>query len=125
LRASASNGRSCASDPELAAPFRAVYHPVLFNDRKGTGPNRELGTVSRPKNGVSSAARGVGLRKVAEIAGVSTATVSRAMNNPELVSPELQERIASVVQRLGWVPHGAPERWPRAAPGRSARCFRR
>jgi LacI family transcriptional regulator len=47
------------------------------------------------------------LRKVAEIAGVSTATVSRAMNNPELVSPELRERIASVVERLGWVPHGA------------------
>ena len=63
--------------------------------------------MSRPKNGVSSAARGVGLRKVAEIAGVSTATVSRAMNNPELVSAELRERIASVVQRLGWVPHGA------------------
>ena len=63
--------------------------------------------MNRPKNGVSSAARGVGLRKVAEIAGVSTATVSRAMNNPELVSAELRERIASVVQRLGWVPHGA------------------
>ncbi len=28
------------------------------------------------------------------------------MNNPELVSPELKERIASVVQRLGWVPDG-------------------
>src|SRR5882724_13021237 len=48
----------------------------------------------------------VGLRDVAEVAGVSTATVSRAMNNPELVSPELKERIASVVQRLGWVPDG-------------------
>jgi LacI family transcriptional regulator len=62
--------------------------------------------VSRQKSGVAGSPRGVGLRKVAEIAGVSTATVSRAMNNPELVSPELQERIASVVQRLGWVPDG-------------------
>ena len=49
----------------------------------------------------------VGLRDVAEVAGVSTATVSRAMNNPELVSPELRMRIESVVNHLGWVPHAA------------------
>jgi LacI family transcriptional regulator len=47
------------------------------------------------------------LRDVAKIAGVSTATVSRAMNDPEVVSPELRERIASVIRHLGWVPHGA------------------
>lgn len=40
------------------------------------------------------------------MAGVSTATVSRAMNNPETVSQELRTRIASVVRHLGWVPHG-------------------
>jgi LacI family transcriptional regulator len=60
----------------------------------------------RRKSRTSGAAQPVGLREVAEIAGVSTATVSRAMNNPELVSPELRERVASVVQRLGWIPHG-------------------
>jgi LacI family transcriptional regulator len=38
---------------------------------------------------------------------VSTATVSRAMNNPDAVSEELRARIASVVDHLGWVPHGA------------------
>ncbi len=52
-------------------------------------------------------AAGVSLRMVARVAGVSTATVSRAMNTPELVSEALRERIASVVDRLGWVPHGA------------------
>jgi LacI family transcriptional regulator len=51
--------------------------------------------------------RNVGLRDVARVAGVSTATVSRAMNNPEAVSEELRDRIASVVRHLGWVPHGA------------------
>lgn len=49
----------------------------------------------------------VGLRQVAKAAGVSTATVSRAINKPEVVSQELRERIASVVERLGWVPDGA------------------
>ncbi len=47
------------------------------------------------------------LRDVARIAGVSTATVSRAMNSPERVSEELRARIQSVVESLGWVPHSA------------------
>ncbi len=49
----------------------------------------------------------VGLRDVARVAGVSTATVSRAMNDPRLVSEELRTRIDSVIRHLGWVPHGA------------------
>lgn len=44
---------------------------------------------------------------MARVAGVSTATVSRAMNNPETVSEELRARISSVVRHLGWVPDGA------------------
>lgn len=47
------------------------------------------------------------MRDVAKIAGVSTATVSRAMNNPERVSEELRARITSIAQHLGWVPHAA------------------
>jgi LacI family transcriptional regulator len=46
------------------------------------------------------------LRDVARAAGVSTATVSRAMNTPEIVSEPLRERIATVIRDLGWVPHG-------------------
>lgn len=49
----------------------------------------------------------VGLRDVAKAAGVSTATVSRAMNSPGLVSPELRDRVAAAVRDLGWVPDGA------------------
>jgi LacI family transcriptional regulator len=48
----------------------------------------------------------IGLRDVAQVAGVSTATVSRFVNNPELVSPELRTRIASVVRHLKWIPDG-------------------
>lgn len=49
----------------------------------------------------------VGVRDVAREAGVSTATVSRALNTPALVSSELRERIEEASRRLGWVPHGA------------------
>lgn len=62
--------------------------------------------MKRQKSRITGVVQTVGLRKVAEIAGVSTATVSRAMNNPALVSPELRERVASVVRHLGWIPHG-------------------
>lgn len=50
---------------------------------------------------------GVGLRQVARLAGVSTATVSRAINHPDIVSPDLRGRIASAVEALGFVPDGA------------------
>jgi LacI family transcriptional regulator len=56
---------------------------------------------------MARSSRNIGLRDVARVAGVSTATVSRAMNNPDAVSEKLRARIASVVDHLGWVPHGA------------------
>ncbi len=51
--------------------------------------------------------RPVGLRQVASFAGVSTATVSRAINAPETVSPALRARIEMVIRELDWVPSGA------------------
>jgi LacI family transcriptional regulator len=63
--------------------------------------------LARKRQRKAGPAGPIGLREVAKIAGVSTATVSRAINNPEVVSAVLRERIASVVQHLGWVPHAA------------------
>jgi LacI family transcriptional regulator len=48
-----------------------------------------------------------GIRAVATQAGVSTATVSRALNNPEAVSPELRSRIREAIDILGYVPHAS------------------
>ncbi|MGE0313537.1 MAG: LacI family DNA-binding transcriptional regulator [Lautropia sp.] len=42
---------------------------------------------------------------VARAAGVSTATVSRALNLPQQVRPALQARVAQAIERLGYVPH--------------------
>lgn len=44
---------------------------------------------------------------VAAAAEVSIATVSRVLNNPSLVKPELRERVLRASRSLGYVPHGA------------------
>ncbi|RSD13775.1 LacI family DNA-binding transcriptional regulator [Amycolatopsis eburnea] len=43
---------------------------------------------------------------VAALAGVSTATVSRALNGKSTVDPMLAERVAHAVQQLGYTPNG-------------------
>ncbi len=45
-----------------------------------------------------------GIRNIANIVGVSPATVSRALNNSGQVSPELQRRIVETARRLGGNP---------------------
>jgi len=42
---------------------------------------------------------------VAELAGVSTSTVSRALRNPGTVSPELRARVDAATASLGYVPN--------------------
>ena len=47
------------------------------------------------------------LADVAKLAGVSTATVSRVLNQPTAVSAQLRKRVHAAVETLGYVPHGA------------------
>lgn len=44
---------------------------------------------------------------VAAAAKVSTATVSRALNKPDTVSPELKEKIYRVIKKLGYIPNAS------------------
>jgi len=47
------------------------------------------------------------LQDVANAAYVSTATVSRYLNQPDKVSPDLQKKIRQVIDDLGYMPDGA------------------
>ena len=47
------------------------------------------------------------LSDVARMAGVSVATASRTLSEPELVHPETRSRVHDAVAKLGYVPHGA------------------
>jgi LacI family transcriptional regulator len=60
-------------------------------------------TLRRPRK---SSGASVKLEDVARHAGVSTASVSRALNTPSLVSQVLRDRIAQASQDLQWVPNG-------------------
>ncbi|RZL65454.1 MAG: LacI family transcriptional regulator [Variovorax sp.] len=48
-----------------------------------------------------------GAKDVAQLAGVSTATVSRALNTPDQVDPVTRERVLQAVAKLRYMPHGA------------------
>jgi LacI family transcriptional regulator len=47
------------------------------------------------------------LADVALLAGVSTASVSRVLNEPDKVRPEMRQRVMAAVEQLGYVPDGA------------------
>lgn len=47
------------------------------------------------------------LADVALAAGVSTASVSRVLNEPDKVRPEMRQRVMAAVELLGYVPDGA------------------
>lgn len=49
--------------------------------------------------------RSVNIRQIAELCDVSIATVSRAINHPEKVTPELHERIHKVINEYNYVPN--------------------
>ena len=49
----------------------------------------------------------VKLEEVAELAGVSTATVSRAFNKPEKVSETVRSRVMEAANVLNWIPNAA------------------
>jgi LacI family transcriptional regulator len=48
----------------------------------------------------------VAAKDVAQLAGVSTATVSRALNNPDQVEPATLRRVRDAMSKLRYVPHG-------------------
>lgn len=45
------------------------------------------------------------IRKVAELAGVSVATVSRALKTPDIVSPGTRDRVLAAVEQAGYRPN--------------------
>lgn len=58
------------------------------------------------------------LREVAQLAAVSVATASNALNSPDRVSAELRQRVHRAVDQLGYVPHAAAQSLRRSSRGK-------
>jgi len=61
--------------------------------------------MARGKKVVGRAAGPATIRDVASELGMSVATVSRALSQPELLKPETREKVLSVVAKLGYRPN--------------------
>jgi LacI family transcriptional regulator len=66
-------------------------------------PNRDLAIDADPRRPPSGTAKRVSIGAVAALAGVSSGTVSNALNHPERVREDTRERVAAAVQKLGYV----------------------
>jgi LacI family gluconate utilization system Gnt-I transcriptional repressor len=69
---------------------------------------KQTGSASSAKANGRSGRRGTGkvrLIDVAKLAGVAPITVSRVINSPEYVSPEMLRRVREAIERTGYVPN--------------------
>ena len=55
---------------------------------------------SRPENNGY-----IGIRDIAKLAGVSTATVSRVINNPEMTSEKVRKKVQKVIEEYNYIPN--------------------
>jgi transcriptional regulator with XRE-family HTH domain len=92
--------------PKASARFYAGSSPP-------TAPTSEFMTASPAT-----------IKDVARVAGVSVATVSRALNGAENVLPDTRQRILDVARELRYSPSGAARSLITRAPTPSARCCR-
>jgi LacI family transcriptional regulator, repressor for deo operon, udp, cdd, tsx, nupC, and nupG len=65
--------------------------------------NRAVARITRPRRG-PDAKGSITIREVAAKAGVSTATVSRALASPDQVSPEARARVTAAIKATGYTP---------------------
>lgn len=59
------------------------------------------------------------IQDVAALAGVSTATVSRTLSAPDIVSEGTRKRVQAAVAKLNYTPNAAPRSCAPPAPARS------
>ncbi len=70
-----------------------------------TAPESPAEGPRRRRTAARSRGAGVRIAEVAKIAGVSTATVSRALAAPDLVDVETRQRVLEAVRSSGYTPN--------------------
>jgi len=77
----------------------------MRNRKQGKTKQKRVRQHRPPEGGVRLVSAGGTIEEVAAAANVSTATVSRFFNAPELLKEKTAERIREVVQRVNYVPN--------------------
>ncbi len=70
---------------------------------KGNSPQRRRTNVPRARGRVYN------IREVAAAAGTSVATISRALQRPQVVAPATLRRVLAVIEKLGYIPSAQPK----------------
>jgi LacI family transcriptional regulator len=73
--------------------------PTVPSERSKPASDIGISAASGPASGAPT------VKDVARAAGVSTATVSRALNQPDSVTPALRQQVLEAVRRMGYVAH--------------------
>ena len=64
-----------------------------------------MAQIKSRKSGHNAGGGGPTLADVSRVAGVSTATISRVLNNPELVAERTRDKVHEAVKQTGYVPN--------------------
>ncbi len=99
-----------SSDATRPRRRRAAGAPEAPRHDAATGDSGGIEPGAEPEDGADPAApetarRGARMADVAELAGVSAMTVSRALRNPRIVTPETLRRIEEAIRTVGYLPN--------------------
>lgn len=61
--------------------------------------------ADKPSDDAKAPLERLGVREIAKRVGVAPMTVSRALSNPDMVSPETRERVLEAINQAGFVPN--------------------
>lgn len=69
----------------------------------------EAALAKEQRNGKNPNRRSVSIQDIAEAAGVSHSTVSRALHNSDLIRPEVRQRIQQLAHEMGYTPNAVAQ----------------
>lgn len=98
---------TCANDVTSAGSHHGVRYHFMTKKAPGKQSDPAVEVPARQRRARKPFEGSVKLADVARHAGVSTATASRAINMPRLVSADAREKVEAAIQALNWIPHGA------------------
>ena len=104
----------------MATAFRGYFQ--IPNSRNGSGARSSIAMAKTWsvlfQTTKAQNSQPVTIRDVAELAGVSTATVSNVINSTGKVSEPTREKVRAAIQRMKWTPNVDARNLAKATPAK-------